>query len=146
VAGKLVRLVPGEAAAHLVRVPELQGADPLLVGAVGGQLYLDGSDGSLGSRLYRARASGAITGSLHRPTDQLLPLVVDDSGLWFSSNGTDMVLVADPRSMRITGTGILTTGEVVPDPTMSLDELWLPDADATAVVKIDPAEFLRRVG
>jgi hypothetical protein len=45
---------------------------------------------------------------------------------WFSSNGTDEVLVMDPQTQKIRGDqGTLGPARSSADPTMALADLWL---------------------
>ena len=141
----LVRLIPGREQAEIVPVDGVRG-EAWLTGAVDGLLYVNGSDGMLGSEVFRVDPSGAVTGKLVTHSDLLQSLVANEEGIWFSSNGTDDILVMDPGTMKFGMEGTLATGEVVPDPTMELTDLWLPDADNTAVVHVDPEAFLRPVG
>jgi YVTN family beta-propeller protein len=138
----LVHLVPGNHAAKIVPFEESR-PSTWLVGALGGQLYVLTSDGMLGSQVLRVDESGKVTGRMVTHSDLLFALVSNDEGLWFWSDGTDEILVVDPRSLKFSDQGTLRTGEVVVDPGMPLTALWLPDSDNSAVVKIDPGTFLQ---
>ena len=138
----LVKLVPGRGTAKIVPFEESR-PSTRLVGALDGQLYLLASDGMLGSEVFRVDSSGATTGKMVTHSDSLLSLISNDDGLWFWSNGTDEILVMDPQTLKFSDQGTLRTGEVVVDPDMSLAELWLPDSDNSAVVKLDPGTFLQ---
>ena len=138
----VIEVVPGRDKARIVPVEGFRGLT-WLAAADAGRLYVTSTDGMIGTNVYRLTTSGKVTGTLHRASDTLLVVEIADPGIWFTSYGTDDVLVMDPVTMELAAQGTLDTGEVVPDPTMGLDQLWLPDASRTAVVHIDAAEFLK---
>jgi streptogramin lyase len=137
----LLELQPRHDTARFVPVKELRWGGWLAT--ADGKFFAVSTDGTLGSIVYRLTPAGKVTGQLHRATDALGIVHVEDPGIWLTSFGTDDVLVMDPETMKMTAKGTLDTGEVVPDTTMGLDQLWLPDASRTAVVHIDPADFLQ---
>ncbi len=143
----VVGMSVGSDAVHEVPVPQFQNGLAWLGGAVGGHLFVAvGASGGFSTVVYRIDPSkGTVTGILHRPSDNLIPLEVATTGIWFNSDGSDQILVVDPATMRVTAMGSLDTGEVITDPTMKPTELWLPDQPGN-VVNIDPAAFLHRKG